>query len=183
MGLGAGKLLLVVVILLVIFAPIAVLLFFAVHSLRVPANVDMASAAPNSSDVERRPDPFDVTRWSEDRVRALMAGAVMPFVMLPVLVVALSMTAADRYLPASQGHFFGVVCGQLLLAALSIAMTVLMIVIMVKSPISTTSKVWWAIAILWGSSIAIPFAAYHLVWKPWKTASDSRWELEESAPG
>ena len=184
MGLGATKLLIVVAILLEIFAPIAVLLFFAVRSLREPAHLDLASEAPTSSDVEQRPDPFDVTRWSEDRVRALMAGAVMPLVMLMVLIVAYSMmVVADRSLPAAQGHFFGVVCGQVLLSALIIAMTVLMIIVTVKRPISSASKVLWVIAIVWGSAIAIPVAAYYLVWKPWKTESDSRWQLEESAPG
>jgi hypothetical protein len=173
MGLGAAKLLMVVAILFIILAPVAVLLFMAVRSLREPAHMSPVPEAPTPSDVEPTPDPFDVTRWSEDRVRALMAGAVMPVVMLPVLVVAVSMMlVADPYLPASQGHFFGVFCGEALVSAVMIAMTVLMMIITMKRPMSGTSKVLWAVAIMYGGFIAIPVAAYYLVWKPWKTASD-----------
>jgi len=174
-GIGPTELLILVGMVAVLFGPAAALLFFAVRALR-----DAPEPAPAPSpvtDVSTEPDPFDVTRWSENRVRVLLTGSIMPIVLLPVLLAAFFL-APDDTAGSSRQVFLTMVCGQLLLWAAVMALTVVLVIIAVKRPISTTAKVLWIVSIIWIGFLALPFAAYYLTWKPWREAHPQLLEIE-----
>jgi hypothetical protein len=109
--------------------------------------------------------PLDVTLWSRARVRLLLAGTLWSALGLLIVgpVAYVGLLVLDPPGTALVVAFFALYA---LTALLSAALSVVYAIVAVKSPMSSSSRILWALAVLVVGTVALPVAFYSLVWQP-----------------